>query len=75
MLASAFAKKSGTIDLIREALRSNMSFAGKNVSVNTAIQVATVFACARVIGEGLAQVPLKLMKVTGKTRLPAVDHH
>jgi HK97 family phage portal protein len=74
MLASAFAKKSGTIDLIREALRSNMSFAGKNVSVNTAIQVATVFACARVIGEGLAQVPLKLMKVTGKTRLPAVDH-
>jgi HK97 family phage portal protein len=74
LLASAISKKSGTIDLIRDALRSNMSFAGRNVSINTAIQVATVFACARVIGEGLAQVPLKIMLATGRQRLPAVDH-
>jgi HK97 family phage portal protein len=74
MLAQALAQKSGTIDLIREALRSNVSFAGKNVTVKTAIQVATVFACARVIGEGIAQVPLKIMRETGNTRLPATNH-
>jgi HK97 family phage portal protein len=49
---------------------------GKTVNVRTAIQVATVFACCRVIGNGMAQVPLKLMKESadGKTRVPAKSH-
>ena len=39
-----------------------------------AIQVSTVFACARVIGEGIAQVPLKLMKESNGKREPAKDN-
>jgi HK97 family phage portal protein len=52
------------------------SVTGKAVTVRTAIQVATVFACCRVIGNGMAQVPLKLMKeeADGKSRLPAKNH-
>ncbi len=77
-LAQALAKKSSGPDLIRDALiRAGMATStGKNVTAKTALQVATVFACCRVIGEGIAQVPLKLMKETpdGKTRLPAKDH-
>lgn len=52
------------------------SVTGKAVNVRTAIQVATVFACCRVIGNGMAQVPLKLMRESedGKKRLPAKNH-
>lgn len=77
-LAQAFARKSsGSYDILRElagAMRTSHS--GKAVSVKTAIEVASVCACARVIGEGIAQVPLKLMRESadGKTRLPAKDH-
>lgn len=72
-------KSSGSsLDAIRDALaRMGMSTAsGKNVSVKTAIQVSTVFAVCRVIGEGIAQVPLKLMRESadGKTRQQAKDH-
>lgn len=76
MLATAFAKtsvKSGTIDLIR-ALYDTPSSSGKTVNVNTAIQVAAVFACMRVLGEGVAQVPFKMMLENGNTRLPAKTH-
>lgn len=52
------------------------SSSGKTVNVQTALQVSTVMACTRVIGEGIAQVPLKLMrKEPGKElRVPATDH-
>lgn len=43
-------------------------------SLQTAIQVSTVFACCRVIGEGLAQVPLKLMQDKGGKKLPAKNN-
>lgn len=77
MLAELFSRKSaGSYDLIRELLGRRASATGKNVSVKTAIEVATVFACMRVIANGIAQVPFKLMKESpdGKTRLPAKDH-
>jgi HK97 family phage portal protein len=35
---------------------------GVNVNWTTALQAVTALACARVIGEGLAQIPLKLHK-------------
>lgn len=52
------------------------SATGKHVNIRTAIQVATVFACCRVIGNGYAQVPLKLMREgpDGRTRKPAKAH-
>ncbi len=77
LLARALSKKSaGSYDIIRELLGRRTSATGKVVSVKTAVEVAAVFACMRVIGEGIAQVPLKLMQESadGKTRLPAKEH-
>lgn len=77
-LAKAFTarKSAASYDLIRELLGRRTSSTGKVVNISTAIEVATVFACVRVIGEGIAQVPLKLMRESsdGRTRLPAKDH-
>jgi HK97 family phage portal protein len=50
------------------------SASGKHVTMRTAIQVATVFACCRVIGNGMAQVPFKLMRKVGRTRTAAIEH-
>jgi len=67
-------KAGSTMDLLREALYGYPSATGKNVNSTTAMQVSAVFAVCRVLGEGVAQVPLKLMQETGKTRNPAKDH-
>ena len=76
--SDAFASKSvtSTLDLFREVYGGKKSSSGRTVNVNTAIDVSTVFACCRVVGEGLAQVPFKLMQESpdGKTRLPAKKH-
>lgn len=77
MLAEMFSRKSaGSYDLIRELLGQRTSATGKTVNVKTAIEVATVFACMRVIANGIAQVPFKLMKESedGRSRLPAKQH-
>ncbi|MCR4300900.1 MAG: phage portal protein, partial [Sulfuricaulis sp.] len=76
IFSQAFSKKAAAWDILREiAGYSRYSAAsGKNVTVKTAIEVSTVFACARVIGEGIAQVPLKLMRESDKKRLPARDY-
>jgi HK97 family phage portal protein len=50
------------------------SATGKAVNWRTALQVATVFACCRVIGNGMAQVPFKLMQKSGRKRTPAISH-
>jgi HK97 family phage portal protein len=47
---------------------------GRSVTLRTAIKVATVFACCRVIGNGLAQVPFKLMREVDGRRVPAKEH-
>ena len=74
LLAQAFARKSlNTYDVFRDIIGQRASASGKAVSVKTAIEVSAVFACLRVRANGVAQVPLKLMKETadGKTRKPA----
>jgi HK97 family phage portal protein len=50
------------------------SASGKHVTMRTAVQVATVFACCRVIGNGMAQVPFRLMRKVGRTRAAATSH-
>lgn len=69
-------KAIGPMDLFRDMLNRTVSASGKTVNDKTALEVATVFACMRVIGEGIAQVPLKLMRKEsgGKERLEATDH-
>jgi len=76
-LADAFARKSlSTYDVFKDMLGRRTSATGKVVNVKTAIEVSAVFACLRVIANGIAQVPFKVMRQSedGKTRLPAVKH-
>jgi HK97 family phage portal protein len=78
-LADAFARKASSngYALLREiAGMTRSSWSGKVVTIDTAVQVAAVMACVRVRANGLAQVPLKLMRESkdGKTRLPAKEH-
>lgn len=77
MLAEAFSRKSAnSYNLFRELFARPASATGKIVNVSTALEVAAVLACVRVRANGLAQVPMKLMRESadGKTRLPAKDH-
>lgn len=70
-------KGAGTsFDLLRELLSRRESAAGKAVNATTAIEVSTVYACMRVLAEGVAQVPLKLMQVgaDSRKRVEARDH-
>lgn len=68
-------RKSGsTMDLIHQMLSGYKTATGKTVNSTTAMQVAAVFAVCRVIGEGVAQVPLKLMKKTDRYREEAISH-
>lgn len=57
------AGKSVSLDMLRD-LFGAPSKSGENVTWKTALQVATVLACVRVIGEGIAQVPLKILRQT-----------
>lgn len=75
LLAQAFSRKAGsTMDLIRDLFRGQITSSGMSVNAKSAMQVSAVFAACRVLGEGVAQVPLKLMQEKGKLRLPAKDH-
>lgn len=47
---------------------------GRPVSVASALEVSTVLACARVIAEGVAQVPLKLYRPMNGGRSEVTDH-
>jgi HK97 family phage portal protein len=48
--------------------------AGAIVSAETALQVSTVHACVRVIADGVAQVPWKLYRSDGDTRVEAREN-
>ncbi len=68
-------RKNATLDLFRELYGGRLSKAGTRVGVRDAIRVAAVFACARVIANGLAQVPLKLYREDAAGRKePAREH-
>lgn len=76
IIAAAFAgaesqRAVNIIDLIKGTDAYRPTWSGKSVTVETAIRVSTVFACMRVIAEGVAQVPWKLMQQTDRTRKPA----
>jgi len=58
----------------QEWIGTLQSATGKTVNWRTALQVATVFACCRVIGNGMAQVPFKLMQKKGRRRTAATKH-
>lgn len=74
-LGELFGRKSYSIvDLAKEFGLSPPVKSGVRVGRIQALQVATVFACLRVLGEGVAQVPFKVMQKQGRYIEPAIDH-
>lgn len=61
---------------LEEALRSGMTTAsGANVSDTSAMRVAAVFACVRIISGGVANLPLHIkQRIDNRTREDASDH-
>ena len=51
-----------------------ISSSGVRVDWKTALQASVVLACARVISEGLSQIPFRLMRTADGHRAPATDH-
>lgn len=78
-----FSRKSATpfssarlASLLASVFGGGATKSGASVNSTTALQVSTVLACVRVIAEGCAQVPWRVMQESkdGKTRLPAKQH-
>lgn len=61
-------------ELFALLMGSRKSKAGATVTLESAMRVTAVLACARVIAEGLAQVPFKLFRDEGRDKNPAKDH-
>ncbi len=53
---------------------SGTSKTGVSVGIDQALRVSTVLACARALGEDLAQLPLKLHRKRGRSTVEATDH-
>lgn len=47
---------------------------GEAVTVDTALQQSTVFACVRILSESIAMVPIKLMRRNGSTNEEVTEH-
>lgn len=47
---------------------------GQRVTTQSALQQLTVFNCVRVLAESIGMLPCRLLKQTGKVRLPANTH-
>ncbi|WP_054892283.1 MULTISPECIES: phage portal protein [unclassified Pseudomonas] len=47
---------------------------GQRVTTSSALQQLVVFNCVRVLAESIGMLPCRLMKQTGKVRLPATSH-
>lgn len=77
-LSRAVAEQKGynSLDLFQDLYGGRSTATGRTVNVKTALEVSTVFGCVRAISDGIAQVPLKIIRESadGKTRLPAKDH-
>lgn len=69
-------KNTGTpndpLQLMREIFGSPPTKSGQEINWRTALQATTALACARVIADGIAQVPFKLYQRTGQARAEAV---
>lgn len=73
-----FGKREGrgtsSLDLFRQIYGGQPSRTGVSVTWKSALEVATVLACVRVIANGVAQVPWRVYRDDGASRRPAADH-
>jgi len=61
-------------DVLRDLLSGSNSKSGQSVTLTSALEVPVVLGIARVIAEGVAQVPWKLYQRIGEGRIEARDH-
>lgn len=54
---------------------SNNTYAGVNITDESAMRCASVYGCVRVLSESIASLPLHLYRQDEKSRVRAVDHH
>lgn len=67
--------KNDPLELLRQIYATQLkSIAGKTVNVETAMRVSAALACGRVKAQGIATMPLKLMRKVGNRIEPAVNH-
>jgi HK97 family phage portal protein len=73
---SKASSSAATLELFKQVFGSNTAGTGDAITWQRALQVSTVLACARVIADGIAQVPFKLFRETpdGAPGGPAKDH-
>lgn len=80
MLRAMLGRKGGTeiIDTpekLAQALGSGYETnAGQRVTTTSAMQQLVVFNCVRVLAESMGMLPCRLLKQTGRVRLPATGH-
>lgn len=68
-------RKNATLDLFREIYGGKPTKSGVRMDWRQALRVSTALACARVIADGVAQVPLKLFRDRdGGGRLTMREH-
>lgn len=63
-----------SLELFREVFGGQKSWADKDVTLTTALQVSTALACGRVIAEGIAMMPWKVFQQQGSNIAPAYAH-
>lgn len=79
LLSRAIERKADPLSVWAEMLRAGSSSkAGQTINLDTAFKVSALFACLRVISQGIAQVPFKLYREVeegGLTKIvPAKNH-
>ena len=72
--AGLLGRKMSSADLFRMIGGGKASSSGKQITVSTALEVSTVLACTRVLANGVAQVPFRVYRKEGRSRLPMPDH-
>lgn len=72
---SAFGRKDSTWKIFQEIYGAGrQTKSGVTVTVQRSLEVATVLACCKVIAEGIAQVPWRVMLERNGSRTVATDH-
>ena len=67
-------KGMSSLEVFREIYGGRESSSGAVVNWQTALDVSTVLACARVIANGIAQVPFRVYQDQGTAKRIATDH-
>lgn len=80
MLRALFGRKGGaqvidTSEKLVQAIGSGYeTHSGQRVTTSSALQQLVVFNCVRVLSESIGMLPCRLLKQTGRVRLPATGH-